>query len=263
MKPLFSLDITNDTNQRPNSDNFLLARVSEQDARNFDEVHEKLGLSEQRNRYRTIPIPYIVLAILLVFTRAALRIFFDDEKSGIIGGVLLIVFTVLCVLWYVFSMKKRINERMSTTDIPREIECIEDAVEIPDDVDFVEFFAYRYKTADGKPVEVGSRETVELATFVDNGALIIVDMESAYEIPLSEMTEIREVRRRVLIKEWQKELEPSDPKYARLVTKKGNKIWAESYYELVIDRFGTLYTLEFPNYELLAVSSMTGISPEF
>ena len=139
---------------------------------------------------------------------------------------------------------------------------------VPSDALNVDVLMMRYKVKNNEvaPVATGLCDFINLETkvYVKDGQLCISDIEHTYALPLDGMRCIRCVSKRVSIPSWNKKIGFDQGIYKpyKMAVNNMGILFFKPYYILECEIYGEVWGLYFPCYELPAISSLTGLSPD-
>ena len=280
MKIFFGFDVTeNKNNDRMDGDVFVTRRVSAEQEQRIEKQNEDI-VELQKNAEL-----HPVLRIVRTVTGAVALIGGAGSVRGILevgfvkalrnAPLLLLSVFVCAIVWGIlFLMTRRKGEKVYAEESSVEIfeehkETVEQnyqtlgvPAEAPE-MDVIMFF-YRRK---GEKIKVKSRGVTEyinfaLRVFTENDALCFADVGQRWEIPLEEITGIREIKKAIFIPGWNKETPYNKGEYKPYKINANNlgQLRIKPYYALCIRRGGKDYELYFPPYELPLVERLTGFS---
>ena len=280
MKPVFGIDVSKDKrNGQMDGSVFRAATLSCLEERGMDEAAQDAA---QLLRRAKLPLPLRVIrwtagmggAILAVALLKALADVSFEEAYGNAPwvfwgtGGLLLVFGALW-LWEWLHAKRVLEgadaERV-TADLASAAADAREMLGIPQNARQVDVIAFRYVRRRGEPVprahgmEMTPYRNPEVWLFVEDGRLCLSDLRERYELPLSEVRGIREVRKRISVSGWNKDVSPQSGRYKpyKLVTNEYGCVFMRSYYVLELTYGGEDYGVYFPPYELPYFEAATG-----
>ena len=284
MKPLFSIDLTNDKNNLiMNGTDFIVATPS-------DILQQKLEKSMDR-------ADEVVGKAKLPLVLTVFQAIFGVVGVAIVAGVLesldglslkemyqrapwLIWVGAACIIGFVlinFLGKSKAKAVLSTDESVNTFshlasvkEAIYSELSVPVAAKEVDILSFFYKVKDGKiKVKQNGLQTAQYFNsthkiYVENGKFYMVNLEAKNEFPLSSLRAIRTVNKRVVVDEWYKE-EPFNKgiykPYRISVTKQGDYTY-KGYHILELEIDGEVWGIYFPAYELSAFEEVTGLKAE-
>ena len=287
MKPIFAIDLTNDKkNDKTNGDEFIVRTVSSYNSENLEENRKDLKDTIEKSK---LPRPLRILRsvcmyvgfFVLVLTLKLLIEHGASEFSRFYGNAPYVFWIggVAAVAWIALSVLsgKRSKEVLDSTEAEQTTEEFVQSLDevyaelgVPDNSVTVDVLVFRYVVKKGEiavksyPLSTVTHANVEVEAFVENGSLFIADVEHCFELPLSEITAIRTVKKTAILPEWHKDEEPGSQKYKQYkinVDRYGN-VYVKPHYFLEIYHFGEKYGLYFPSYELPIFEKLTGLKAE-
>lgn len=279
MKVFFGFDVTeNKNNDRMDGDVFVTCRVSAEQEQQIEKQNDDIQQLQQKAELHPLLriVRTVTGAVALVGGISAVR---GISEVGLVQAmrnapILLLTIFACIVIWGILFLmtrwkgKKVYAEESSVEIFEDHRETVEDsyqALGVPaeaPEMDVIMFF-YRRK---GEEIKVKSRGITEyinfaLRVFVEDGALCFADVGQRWEIPLEEITGIREIKKAIFIPGWNKETPYNKGEYKQYKINANNlgQLRIKPYYALCIRHGGKDYELHFPPYELPVVEKLTGV----
>jgi hypothetical protein len=282
-KLFFGTDITTDKkNTRIDGEDFATNRVSMAQERAIDEKVDSVQSLQKKIR---LPLPLHLLYLLsgfvtLVIFVAILKSLDETSVSEIFAKMPGLIYTMLIsgAVWGVLALagalrKKRLESSRETAAALQAADfAVAQAYEtlgVPASAIDVDIMVCKYHIKNGAPTPKAGRSYLfsnpEMKVFVESGALCFADVNTRYDIPLSDITGIREIKKRIALPSWNKNTLPTEARYKpyRLTMNEYGQVFIRSYCVLDIYRDGLVqYELYFPTYELPIIERLTGIKPQ-
>ncbi len=281
MKPIFGIDITENKGEtRMNGEEFVVASVSEEQARRFDQslanaaaVQKSAELPSPLRFIRTIcglAAIGIAAGIVKGLGKVSLSQGFRNAPGLFIGGgVCLIAWAALTFAAY--GRMKRVmatdKAEASSRAARADKEAIKRELNVPASAMSVDVLAFHYTVTYGSilPKRVDASPTkfvnLDVSAFIRDDQLCLCDLESVYAFPLSDMIGIITVNQRVSVPYWNKETAPTKGEYKqyRMTVNAVGCVFSKPYHILVFEQNGVRYGIYFPCYELDVIENMTGL----
>lgn len=287
MKPIFAIDLTNDKkNDKTNGDEFIVRTVSSYATERYEESKEELKVTFEKAKLpRPLRITKTICLYVWAFVLAVtVRLIVDNgvvNFSQFYGNAPYVFWAggAAFVAWIILSIKTgQINKEVlnsneaenTANDFKQNLDNVYAELGVPEDAASVEILCFRYVLKKGEisvksyPLSTCTHANVDVVAFVEDGNLCIADVEHRYEFPLSEITGIRLVNKKIIMPCWNKDEEHTSPKYKqyKIWTDKYGSVYAKNHYVIEIDHFGENFGLYFPPYELPIFEKLTGLKAE-
>ncbi|MBQ9083473.1 MAG: hypothetical protein IJY28_08245 [Clostridia bacterium] len=280
MKPFWGTDLTTDKkNETRNGREFLVQEPTLALASSLDDSAEQV--LENINR-ANLPLFFIVLqglcglaALITVggILRAMAEISIVQAYRNApwlfwIGGICAVIWGILSVLERLKT--KSVLDTDENACIMSRLKSVGESVYaelgVPahaKDVDVLSFF-YKVKDDTIKVKEIGMQIApyfnLDCKAFADNEHLYLADHEGKYAFPLSAITAIRTVEKRIRIEGWNKEVSHNKGIYKPYKLRKDDWgcIHCKPYHIVEIQYNGETYGIYIPSYELPVFEQLTG-----
>ena len=227
-KPFFGIDITEDKKKASfNSDEYITKSAGESAAKRFEEKSEELdGKIAQYNLPTYLKI--VKCLGLMCAAMIASVLLEEDMTLGIAYKNAPILMTVLWIVSLVgtFLFLYEIKERKKMASDPSVTEAVNEAkratTEIFDELGVPTYahetdillFRYKVKGENIKPVVTAMMPTPYVnawaKVFKEDDKLVIANVEARYDIPISEITGISKVNKKIQVTGWNKEIPLND-----------------------------------------------------
>lgn len=284
MKPFIGVDITeNKKNKNINGEEFVVKAVSQMQKQAFENAQEDaFDLIEEAKIPLILRIVQgacgVIGAILLsgiVKSVGDVSLAEGYQNSPWIFwacGACLAVWAILKIL----STKKQ-KETLGTDtgeNVTRALETISkniyNELNVPESAPAVDILGFTYKMKDGEPKakETGLSITpylnIEFRAFIEDGNLILVDLENKYAFPLASLQSISKVNKSIRIPSWNKEEVYNKGEYKKYKLNADNTgcIHVKPYYILELLHNGEVWGIYFPSYELSTFEELIGLKAE-
>lgn len=278
MKPIFGIDCTQGKdNEQVNGSEFLVQRVSPALEQAFEKVSDetdtledttKLPLGLRIAQYVTGAVGWLLAFCLFLPTKdVTLSQAYQNAPALFwVCGVCLPVWGVLKFLAHrkqkAILAQDSANQTLSRADgvmraIYTELGVPEDAV----DVDVLMFF---YKEKDGKikftetPLQLSTCFNPAFKLYTDDEHFYLANLEGKYAFPLSCIGQLQEVKKRISVPEWNKDVPYNKGIYKpyKLTVNNMGMIFCKSYYILHLQIDGEDMGIYFPSYDLPAFEKL-------
>lgn len=288
MKPFLGIDVTkNKKNEAFNGEEFIVARTSAVLSRSFEESTEdaaKVLKKASLPLYARI-LQGICAVACFAIVAGLLQALISEEDfplakvysnaswlfwlAGVCGAVALLL--------TVFSARKakRVLESEESEQTLNDLSSIVDNIftelNVPADAPEVDLITVRYKDKNGKPVpkerfpDTTPFNNPIFRLYTEDEALILANAEAKYAIPLSDLRAIRTVKKRILLPDWNKEVEPTEEPYKVYKLRTDSSapfFYCKPYHILELEHNGESWGVYFPCYELPAFEACTGLKAE-
>ena len=282
MKPLLAIDITTDKkNEKFNGDEFIVQRTSPELLDSHNTAIENVEKTEKRSELPVVVniiknLSFFVSLVIIAgyFKAASDDLSLADAYNNApylawISGTCLIIYIVMKII-----EKKNSKTVLESDEAAHEIDklnnytdAIYSELSVPDNsrnLDIL-FFHYKLKNGEIKPCEIGAMPTpyINFATkaFTDETNLYLATLDCKYGIPLSSITKIRTVKKRISIFGWNKDIGIKEGIYKqyKLSSSDLGLINCKRYHIIEINHIGELYCIYIPDYELVQIEELTGL----
>lgn len=279
MKPFLGVDITEDKdNESFNGEEFNIQKPSDAYRESFEKAAEnQLELDKKAK----LPLPLRIIQGVTGF--AGLIILAGIFKSDLelteaynnapvffwICGASLAVWFVL----YMLSKKKAKatysseEGNLTSSRLDKAMETIFAELGVPETAVQTDILSFTYKLKDGEiepkapPLGTTPFNNLIYRAYIQNDCLCLTNLDGRNEIPLEEIKEIRTVKKKIMLPEWNKETPYNKGEYKqyKLAADKGGLIHVKPYHILVFEHNGTEWGIYFPCYELPTFEKITGV----
>lgn len=286
MKPFWGIDLTQDSNNESfNGEELLVDKPSDA----LKQIHaESVAQATATVQKAKLPLAVRILgwvcgiaAIILMGSIARLSrngtmgmdmVYQNNPWLFWLGGICLLA-------WFVinFLEKRKAKASLQSDESTQTLSHLETSTQsvytqmnIPEDALDVDILCFYYKTSeDGikvceKPMQLFSHFNCGLKIFKDEEYLYIGSMEGKYGIPLSGLSGIRTIAKKVRFSDWYKE-EPFNAgiyKQYKMTKDQFGCIHSKPHYVLEFMYEGQLWGVYFPCYELPLFEELTGLKAE-
>ena len=281
MRPLWGVDISrNKKNDHPDGDMFIVASTSAAKEAEMNKATEQAkGLNKKADMPLWMKIIYypcgiFALIVLLGILRADVT--FEEGYRNApalhwIGGAC----GVIAVALFIYSKLKKSKVEKSIEYVEAGIRlgaAAEEATKelgIPASAEDVDVLIGKYKLKDGKlkfcavaPISGATFMNFSCSAFVEDGALCLADLSHKYAIPLSELTCIRKVKKRVAFRGWNKSVPFNEPPYKefKFAANQYGDVFSKTHYILEFRHSSETWGVYFLPYELPVFTRLTGIT---
>lgn len=278
MKIFFGVDQTVDKNNtRFDGEDFIAARVDAAIEKLFEENNEQTKAIIKK---AMLPLPlrivtYLSLMICIIIVLGISRASSDHEVSiqrllqentGLlwVAGISAVIFLSL-LLYNKLRFKKMMNKEENEM-VLNHAESLQNSaynsLGVPSDAVTVDILVITYKNIKGKIKPTGGFGTkmmnIEGKLFTANGMLSLSFVDVRYDVPLDCITEIRTIKKRVALYQWNKETPYNKGEYKQYkLYQSNNGITMKYYHMLMIKSCEEEYALYFPPYERDAFEQFT------
>ena len=280
MKPLFAIDLTNNKkNDIVNGEEFIVQRSSTELLESHEKTVEQLEETEKRAKLPLALkiIKSISICFALIVFLSTVRAISDDItfSQAYRNAPYLYWIAFFCVVVFVFL---KIYEKRNEKNVINSDEAAHDAkklseytdvlfeeLSVPQDANFVDvlFFHYKVKNGEIKPCEKGMMPTpyvnFAVKAFTDNDILYLASLDIKYAFPLSSLSRIRTVNKRISCFGWNKDIGIKEGIYKQYKLSYDNLglVNCRRYHIIEINRSGELYCIYIPDYELPQIEELT------
>lgn len=280
MKPFLGVDITEDkNNERFNGEEFNIQKPSEAYRESFEKAAEnQLELDKKAK----LPLPLRIIQGVTGFAGLIILagIFKSDlELTEAYNNAP--VFFWICgaslAVWFVLYMlsKKKAKATYSSEEgnltasrLDKAMETIFAELGVPETAVQTDILSFTYKLKEGEvepktpPLGTTPFNNLIYRAYVHNGCLCLTNLDGRNEIPLEEIKEIRTVKKKIMLPEWNKETPYNKGEYKqyKLAADKGGFVHVKPYHILVFEHNGEEWGIYFPCYELPVFEGLTGLT---
>lgn len=122
-------------------------------------------------------------------------------------------------------------------------------------------FTYKHKNDEIKIVNRGLIQAIlfERNVYIEDGHLCLGDMERVQAIPLTSVIAVEEVKKNIMVINWNKDVPPNKPPY-KVKTNSMGMFIIKPYYVVSIRHLEDTYLLYLPYYEIDTFLTLTGLS---
>lgn len=279
MKIIFGIDITgNRKSTEQDGEEFIAEKITDELRKKID---EKIGAIEQLDKRAALPLPLRTVRVICgysAFIVLAVWISFLSDGENIMKEVPWLIYATAAALavWAVLVVISCVRRKdvCSSAEYETAIkEYSESAQKCLDylgvnDEEMIDVMRLKYKRKPDGSIKIIQMEPgkhfINMASvaFCLNGCLCLTDHVTRFDIPISEMTGIRKIDRRVCLSDWNKKEKWNRGEYSQYNIKlaSGGGLIIQYYYALCISHGGEDYGLYFAPYDLDAVMRLTGIT---
>lgn len=284
MKPLISIDLTNDKNNLiMNGTQFIVATPS-------DVLHQRLekSIDEADEVVEQAKLPLVLTVFQAIFGVVGVAIVAGmiESLDGLslkemyqrapwliwVGVACIVIFSVIHFLGKgkakaVLSTDESVNTFSHLASVK---EAIYTELSVPASAKEVDILSFFYEVKNEKiKVRKKGLQTAQYFNsahkiYAENDKFYMVNLEAKNEFPLSSLRAIRTVNKRIVVDEWDKD-EPFNKgiykPYKISVTKQGDYTY-KGYHILELEIDGEVWGIYFPAYELSAFEEVTGLKAE-
>lgn len=279
IKPIFGFDITEDKkSQTYYGDLFATKKLDENIAKDLQARTETLQSTVKASKLpifltviQYLGILYGILVIGPMFTvdggiRQAIKnapiLCYSAIFFLILGGIIFIVSK--------HKEKRVLAEQNADTKLDMLKECAQIAyasLGVPHDATDTDILMFQFIIKDGQmKIHTPSMAVTPFYNHVfkvyrDEKNLYITDIETVYTIPLDSVKAIRKINKTALLPNWNKEENFNRGEYKQYkLNSNSYGVSSKPYYVLEFDRFGELYGVYFPCFELPRFEKLTGLT---
>ncbi len=283
MKVFLGYNITeNKNNEHLDGEAFLCDRVNDAQERNLDTEFENLTEIDKKAQ---LPLPMRIANTLcalctIICLGAVLRawgeavsiatLYANMPSLFYIGGISAVIWIALTVL----SRKKAkavMESDETALTINRSNAIAENALAalgVPPNASQADFLISRYKSK-GDKISIkawgmAKFGNTKLFIYTENGTLYLADVFQKFAVPITEITGIRKIEKRVTMDSWNKDTPHNKGEYKQYKINQGQygEYHLRYYYALCILHNGENYELYFPPYESEIMQKLTGLKAE-
>ena len=281
-KPLFAVDVTEDRKKETlNAEDFIAKTNAETTVETVEDRSEALEKEIKAFKpplYLTVIKWAALLAGVILF-----GVLTRDEAAANnpFGERPIITFFILLsiVVFALIGIYERKKARDMLTD-GRIRDAIDetrnaataalDALGVPTyayEIDVI-LFKYKVKNGDVKPITTGLMPTpyvnVWMKVFRNEEHLSLADVESRYDIPLSEFTRITSVTKKIALTSWNKDCSIKDERYApyKVALLSNDTVSVKGYSIVEFTHGGEDYGIYVPSYDVSAFEFLLGMKAQ-
>ena len=277
MKPFLGINLTTDkTNETINGREFLIQTPSAALSNTFTASLEKANETIERAKLPLLLriVQYICGFVGGLFAVAILKADVSFAEGYHNAPWITWTGAICLVIWLVLKLASTHKEKtLQTADentqtfshLDKVAAAVYAELSVPSDAKEVDVLLFYYKVKDGnikvceKGMQVAHYFNPVFRVFSDAEYLYLANLEGKYAFPLSSITGIRTVKKRVIIARWNKEerYNKSIYKQYKLTTDNYGGIHCKSYHILELNLNGETWGIFFPSYELPAFEEIT------
>lgn len=278
MKPIFGIDCTQGKdNEQVNATKFLIQRPSPALEQAFEKVSDETDTLEDNTKLplglRIVQFitgaaaALIALGILRGLTEVSLSQAYQNAAILFwIGGICLPIWGILKFLAH--RKKKAVLAQDGTNQTLSRADGVTRAIftelGVPDDAVEVDVLMFFYKEKDGQikftetPLLLSTCFNPAFKLYTDDEHFYLANLEGKYAFPLSSIGQLQEVKKRISVPEWNKDLPYNKGIYKpyKLTVNNMGMIFCKSYHILHLQIDGEDMGIYFPSYELPAFEKL-------
>ena len=271
MKPFMGLDLTeNKKNTQRNGEEFLVQKPSTVTL----EAFKKTAVDLETDMKKQITPVWVIVTQLILFLLAMLVIAGILGRSSLRPGIknIILLAPFLAIWWYSRKKEKKQEKglreayqkagsahREPTLNMLKELD-------VPDHAILVDVFicSYKYCSRNSGAKELSPKDValLDMWAFADDRELYLVNSGWKFAFPLAQMTAIHPVNKKINLFVPQKErnLRKDEWETSQVLIETAVYTTVKEYYVLEFIHNGEQWGIYFPNYELEAFESLTGLS---
>ena len=281
MKPIFCTDITvNKNNTEINGTNFITESISDEKREEMDaRANELQSLINQAKTpgwmvtLRSVAgFASLIMAMNLfqvVMEKGFSALFAPDQITGT-----LICLGAVAVWFYMDHQGKARVKKMESDPLLKkkndeleiEIAMMMHEMGVPANAKPMDVLVFNYKDKDGEVTPISPMMmpstfmNFECKAYVKDDEIRLADSDSVYSFKKSEIKMLRKVDSKITVYSWNKQEDPTDPKYSEygVFTNKMGMASVASYYVVEIERDGVTFGLYVPGYEAEILKDVFG-----
>lgn len=279
MKPFLGVNVTDDKdNELFNGEEFNAEKPSAAYSESFEKAAEN---QIELDKKAKLPLPLRIIQGVTGF--AGLIILAGIFKSDLelteaynnapaffwICGICLAIWFVL----YMLSKKKAKatytseEGNLTASRLDKAMDNIFAELGVPETAVQTDILSFAYKVKEGEvvpktpPLGTTPFNNLIYRAYVQNDCLCLTNLDGRNEFPLEEIKEIRTVKKKILLPDWNKETRPNKGEYKqyKLATDKNGFVHVKPYHILVLEHAGEEWGIYFPCYELPIFENLTGV----
>ncbi len=278
MKAFYCNDITNDKkNTELNGEEFITVKVNENDciaySKKADEYFGKMLKADPLwvNIVKPLSLGlgiYILAMFLLTCLKKGFAETFATLYGLFIAGVALIA--IGGTLHFIMKKKKEmIYKDKSEEELEKEAKAeylaLLGTMGVPSYAVPVDIFSFTYKLKDGEELPMPKDNffaNTEFHIYEEEGYLKMTDGDAVYSFNIKDMTCIRTEERKISLLVWNKDVKPTDERFAPydFEIDKDEDVIIYKMHILELERDGETFGIYFPDYELPTFERLTGLA---
>jgi hypothetical protein len=279
-KPFFGIDITEDKKKTSfNSDEHITKSAGESAAKRFEE--KSAELDGKIAQYSLPTILKIVKYLGLMCAAMIVSVLLEEDmtfaiayKNAPVLMTVLLIASVVGAFLFLYEIKERRNMASdpsvmeAVNEAKRATTEIFDELGVPTYAHETDILLFRYKVKDDgiKPVPTAMMPTPYVnawaKVFKEDDKLVIANVEARYDIPLSEITGISKVNKKIQVTGWNKDIPLNDEKFkpygVGIVSTTGTVVF-RGYGVLEFTHGGEDFGIYIPSYDLPTFEFLLGI----
>ena len=270
MKELFGVNVTEDSGNRERDGAGAASAVS------YVSAAEDLRPAERPAAEAMLPpLPAwartatLILSIAFVLLTGHLVQTKGNPQPGRWALVILdILLAAACIAVRVVARSKELRAMNRKEDGEKALRLRETAKEgmeqmdVPENAPEIDLFTYRYRTKNGEneACDQTAGQYIPLigTVFCENGVLSVADAEMRFDIPVTDILDLKIVHQRVSMSGWYKEEACDQGRYRAWRLREDNmgRVWMDRWGKLTVRLNGEEYALRFPPYEYETIASL-------
>ena len=282
MKPIFCIDVTeNKDNEAINGEEFVTGRVSKERS---DKMEDALDRALETEEKAKLPLPYRIVqwlcgiagaicavAIIKALPDVGIATAYQNAPAVFyIGGICIALWLIL----FLMSKKKEKEVLDDTTvrnaeeELNANSKAIYDELGVPEGAESADILVFSYKNK-GEELKVKSNGffeymNLDAKVYIQNDCLCITDLETVHALPLSSLTGIRTVKKRISVPSWNKDVDYNKGEYKqyKMTQNDAGFVFFKPYHILTLMHEGEEYGIYFPCYELSLFEKLTGLAAQ-
>ena len=272
MKPFFCTDITVDKNNKViNGTEFIKKSISEDKRAEMDARADELQrmINTARTPSWMVTLRSIAGFASLVMAMNLIKVVLEKGFSALfaadqITGTLIFLGAVAIWLYMDREGKARVRKmendpaiKNKSNELEIEIAMMMHEMGVPASARSTDVLVFNYKVKDGEvqPVSPMMLPSVfmnfECKAYTEGDTVYLADSDSVYSFEKSDIKRLLRVDKSITVYSWNKQEEPTDPKYAAfgLSVNKMGMVTVPYYYVLEVEHNGETFGLYLPGYE--------------
>jgi hypothetical protein len=272
MKPIFCTDITvNKNNTEINGTEFISRSISEEKRAEMDARANELQrmISQARLPGWMVTLRSIAGFASLIMAMNLMNVVLDKGFTALFAQDQIMGTTIcLCAVaaWFYLSRLGRMKVQSMENDpqiktknneLEIEIALMMYEMGVPTNAKSMDILVFNYKTKDGEIIPTTPMMmpsifmNFECKVYSDGDTICLADSDSVYAFNKSDIKMLRKVDSKATVYSWNKQDNPTDPKYAAcgVSLNKMGMATADCYYVVEIEKNGEIFGLYVPGYE--------------
>ena len=272
MKPIFCTDITvNRNNTEINGTEFITSSISEEKRAEMDARADELQrmISQARLPGWMVTLRSIAGFASLIMAMNLMNVVLDKGFTALFAQDQIMGTTIcLCAVaaWFylnrlgrmkVQSMENDPQIKTKNNELEIEIALMMYEMGVPANAKSMDILVFNYKTKDGEIIPTTPMMmpsifmNFECKVYSDGDTICLADSDSVYTFNKSDIKMLRKVDSKATVYSWNKQDNPTDPKYAAcgLSLNKMGMATADCYYVVEIEKNREIFGLYVPGYE--------------